>query len=67
MQADQLEQKRQIILQARKAVREGLSPEANPYPADSEAFQIWKQFYEMSYSDSQRQDLIHYEYEASAY
>ena len=63
----QLDEKRQIILSARKAVRDGLSLADNPYPQETEAYHIWREFYEMSYTDSMRQDLISHEYEASAY
>ncbi len=65
--SDHLTEKRQIILSARKAVQQGLSLADNPYPQDSEAYHLWREFYEMTYVDGQRQSLFSHEYEASAY
>lgn len=62
-----LEQKRTIILQARAAHRKRLPESDNPYPADSDAHEIWNQFYHMALTDELRNDLIDSEYEASAY
>lgn len=62
-----METKRTIILEARAAVRRGLPASRNPYPGDSEAHAVWLVFYRMSLTDELRDDLIHAEYEASAY
>jgi len=61
------ERKRAIILEARAAVRRGLSASANPYPEGSEAHAVWLSFHRMTLSDEFRNDLIDSEYEASAY
>lgn len=64
---DHLTEKRRIILAARQAVQQGLTLADNPYPQDTEAYHIWRQFFEMRYVDNMRQGLFSHEYEASAY
>lgn len=62
-----MEQKRAIILAARAAARQCLPESANPFPEGSDGHLTWLTFYRMMLKDEFRNDLIDYEYEASAY